>query len=168
MTCPKFSTMDFCSHVTHRASMSATHGNATSLTLTRSKNPSTMTTGLSSFTPELIYAAIQARRVGKFADAIRSCIDRQHPPRANGYSGQTGPILTALASEPEIDLEDETIRYLANKVAVDESLHYLQMRGHTARARDAVAAFLPGDDGRWGRERAAALAAIDERLNHRP
>jgi len=113
--------------------------------------------------PEPVRAAIEAHRVGKFAEAIYLYMDHHPPSPAISY--QTDRILSALSSEPEIDLEERAIQYLGNRTAVRGSLEYLQIRGKTSQARDAVASFDP--DGQWGMERIAVLAAIDGRIHDR-
>jgi hypothetical protein len=113
--------------------------------------------------PEPIRAAIEAHRVGKFAETIDRYMDR-HPPLPDGYLA-TDNILLALTSDREIDLEERAIHYLESGVAIGSSLKYLEIRGQTEKAREAAASV--NANGQWKLERKAALAAIDARISER-
>jgi hypothetical protein len=109
--------------------------------------------------PTSIQAAIDAHRVGKFAEAIRRYLQDQ--ARIRHPFNRADSLLTALGAEPEINLEEDAIRFLQDGVAIGGSLRYLQLRGRTAKARDAVASLTTAE---WASARAAALASIDQRI----
>jgi hypothetical protein len=58
--------------------------------------------------------------------------------RNTGLGLQEGYIFSALASEPEIDLEERAAEYLDQARAVGGALTYLSFRGSSKRAYDSV------------------------------
>ena len=113
--------------------------------------------------PELIRAAIEERRVRRFAPAIFEYLNSRFTRGAR--FGEADVILLGLVSENDIDLEEQAARYLESKVAVQGSLKYLQERGRTERARNAVASL---DLDEWAQQRKTALAAINRRIGRKP
>jgi hypothetical protein len=113
--------------------------------------------------PEVVRIAIEKHRVARFATALRQYLDRR--PERTTTPSEADIILHALSNVAEIDLEDQAIRCLEDRTAVSGGLRYLQLRGRTQRARDAVVSLDTPD---WAKQRETALAAINDRIRNQP
>jgi len=113
--------------------------------------------------PEMIRAAIDAGTITRFAAVVDEFLDPARSKFAMTFPADF--VYQALSEHSEIDVEQRAIQYLRDprtKHSMIGCLKYLQQRGKTAAARDAVQAV---DAEGWYREkRKAALDAIGARL----